>query len=88
MIALPAIVFLMCAATSVLCLALLVRAYRRSPTRLLRWSAICFVFLATSNGLLFLDIVIWPEVDLVLLRHIATLLAVATLLYGFIWDVE
>lgn len=88
MIALPAAVFLMCAATSLLCLALLVRAYLRTPTRLLRWSAICFVFLAISNGLLFLDLVIWPDIDLLLLRHISTLLAVATLLYGFIWDAE
>ena len=42
------IVYLLCAATSALCAALLVRSYRRSRSRLLLWSCLCFVGLARA----------------------------------------
>jgi hypothetical protein len=88
MLAFPAAVFLLCFATSVVCLALLIRGYLRTRTRLLFWSAICFVFLAVNNGLLFLDLVVLPDSDLRLIRHVSALAAITTLLYGFIWDME
>jgi hypothetical protein len=88
MIAFPAAVFLLCFGTSLVCLALLVRAYLRTRSRLLFWSAWCFVFLAFNNGLLFLDLAVLEEIDLQLPRQISALLAIATLLYGFIWDAE
>jgi heme/copper-type cytochrome/quinol oxidase subunit 4 len=88
MLAFPAAVFLLCLATSILCLALLVRAYLRSQSRLLFWAAACFVLLAINNGLLFLDMVIVPEGDLRVVRHLTALAAISTLLYGFIWDME
>lgn len=88
MLAFPAAVFLLCFATSIACLVLLVRAYLRTRTRLLFWSAGCFVFLAINNGLLFFDLVVFPDIKLQLARHVTSLLAIATLLYGFIWDME
>jgi hypothetical protein len=88
MIAFPAAVFLLCFATSLVCLVLLVRAYLRTRSRLLFWSAVCFVFLAFNNGLLFLDLVVIEDMDLLVPRQITALLAIATLLYGFIWDME
>lgn len=87
MIAFPAAVFLLCLGTSLVCLVLLVRAYLRSRSRLLFWSALCFVLLAVNNALLFLDLAVL-ETDLQLPRQISALLAIATLLYGFIWDAE
>lgn len=88
MIAFPAAVFLLCFATSLVCLVLLVRAYLRTRSRLLFWSALCFVFLALNNALLFVDLAVIEEIDLLMPRQIAALLAIATLLYGFIWDME
>ena len=86
--ALPAAVYLLCFITSVTCLALLVRSYRHARTRLLLWTAICFVFLAINSGLVFLDIVIFPQIDLRLVRDLTSLVAVSTLIYGFIWDAD
>ena len=86
--ALPAAVYLLCFVTSVACLILLVRGYRRSGTRLLLWTAVCFVFLAINSGLVFLDIVVFPEIDLRLARDLSSLTAVSTLLFGFIWDTD
>jgi hypothetical protein len=86
---LPSLVFLLCAATSLVCAGLLVRSYRRHRTQLLLWSAFCFGILALSNSLLFVDVVLLPtEIDLLPLRHLTSFAAVAVLLYGFIWGAE
>jgi uncharacterized membrane protein len=80
-------VYLLCIATSLLCLLLLARSYRRSRMRLLLWSALCFVFLAINNLLLFVDVVVFPvEVDLLPYRQLSSLIGVGVLLYGFIWE--
>jgi hypothetical protein len=82
-------VYLLCMATSVVCLILLARSYARSRTRLLLWSALCFVFLALNNLLLFVDVVVFPvEVDLQPYRQLTSLIGVGVLLYGFIWEAD
>jgi hypothetical protein len=86
---LQSLVYLLCSATSLLCLLLLIRAYQRSGVKLLLWSALCFVGLALNNLLLFIDVVVLPSsVDLMPLRQLTALGAVAVLLYGFIWESE
>jgi hypothetical protein len=85
---LPAAVYLLCFATSLLCVILLFRSYIRSRSRLLFWSALCFIGLAANNLFLFVDLVMLPMVDLLPLRHLSTLAAIAVLVYGFIWETE
>jgi hypothetical protein len=77
--------FLLCAATSAFCALLFARSYRRTGTRLLLWSALCFVGLAINNALLVLDEAS-PAVDLSTSRSIPALAGVALLLYGLIHD--
>lgn len=81
-------VFLLCALTSLVCAALLLRAYGRRRSRLLLWSGLCFVGLALNNGLLVIDRLILPEVDLSLLRQIPALGGIALLVWGLVWDAE
>lgn len=82
-------VYLLCLLTSGACAFLLVRGYVRSQTRLLLWSAACFVLLGVNNFLVVVDLVLTPpEVDLSILRNLASLAAVSTLLYGFIWELD
>jgi hypothetical protein len=81
-------VFLLCMATSLLCAVLLVRSYRTSRTRLLLWSALCFIGLSVNNFFLFLDVVVLPDVNLLPMRQLSALLAVGVLLFGFIWESE
>lgn len=85
---LPAIVYLLCLATSSACAWLLGRSYRRTGARLLLWSALCFLFLAANNLLLIADLLVFPEVDMRLGRLLLALAAVGVLLFGFIWDLE
>ena len=75
-------------ATSVACMALLFRAYSRSRVRLLFWSALAFVCLSLNNILLFVDLIVFPDMDLRLYRLFAAFAGVLFLIYGFIWESE
>ena len=79
-------IYALCALTSLACALLLAHGHRRSRARLLAWSSGCFGLLALNNGLLFVDLVLVPSVDLSLLRHAIALLAVLLLLVGLVWD--
>ena len=84
----PAAVYILCFLTSAACAFLLGRSYSRSRVCLLFWSSICFGFLALNNLALVLDLIIWPDGDLRLLRVSLALAAVVSLIWGFIWDEE
>ena len=81
-------VYILCAATSAACAVLLLRAYARSRARFLLWSGLCFVFLAANNVLLYLDLAVFPKVDLRLVRHGSALAGLLLLVWGLVWDAE
>ena len=81
----PAIVYLLCFATSAACAWLLGRNYRRTGASLLLWSALCFAFLAANNFVVVLDLLVIPSVDFRVVRLLLSLIAVTLLLFGFIW---
>jgi hypothetical protein len=86
---LPALVYLLCAVTSLVCMLLLGHAWLRTRSRLLFWSALCFVGLAVNNALLFIDLAVLPtSVSLQIPRLIASCSGMMVLLFGFIWDAE
>ena len=74
--------------TSLACTVLLFRAYADTALRLLLWSALCFVCLTVNNGLLFFDLVVFPDLNLRAYRISAALAGVVCLLYGFLWEAE
>jgi hypothetical protein len=80
--------YLVAILTSLACTLLLYRAYALSRTRLLLWSALCFVGLTVNNVLLFIDVLVLPEIDLRPARLAATLVGLLFLLYGFVWEAE
>lgn len=80
------VIYLLCAATSIICAVLLLRGYRRSHARLLFWSAVCFVGLALNNVLLVVDLRVVPAVDLSAWRTIPAVLGTGALLYGLVWE--
>jgi len=83
-----ALVHILCALTSLTCTVLLLRAYFASRARLLLWSSLCFIGLATNNALLFIDLSIVPEIDLSVPRNLSALIGLALLLYGLIVEAE
>jgi hypothetical protein len=85
---LPAAVYVLCFATSLVCAIMLGRSYRRSRASLLFWSSVCFVLLAINNLVMVFDMLVIASVDLQLPRLVVSLAAVGTLLFGFIWNGE
>jgi hypothetical protein len=82
----PTLVYCLCFATSAACAILLARSFVRVRSRMLFWSSLCFVLLAGVNLIVIFDLVIFPEMDFRPYRLWLTLVAVAVLLFGFIWD--
>lgn len=79
------IVYLLCTATSLVCAWLLLRGYRRTRSRLLMWSSLCFAGLCLNNAVLFVDnIVLTTQVDLSIWRLLPALLGLLLLCYGLI----
>lgn len=83
------IIYMLCAVMSVACCVLLFRSYQLSHTSLLLWSSVCFGFLAANNIFLFVDLVVFPELDIggPFWRTLSGALAGAVLLFGLIWEV-
>ncbi len=80
------LVYILCMLTSLGCAVLLWRAYRRSRMRLLFWSALCFGIMAISNALLFLDLVVFPDVYILPFRSLVSQIAFLVLLFGLIFE--
>ncbi len=80
------IVYALCALTSLACAVFLLRGYRKSGARLLLWSGLCFAFFFINNLILIVDVRILPEQDLSLVRSLPSLIGVALLIYGLVWE--
>ena len=80
------IVYVLCAVTSLGCAVLLITGYRRSRSRLLLWSSMCFVGLAANNALLVIDRVILRDLDLATWRLVPAVLGMGVLVYGLVWE--
>lgn len=76
----------MCAVTSLACTALLLRGYKDTKVRLLFWSGLCFLGLTLDNVLLYVDLIVVPDVDLSIWRKVPGLIAISVLVFGLIWD--
>ncbi|HEY1956133.1 MAG TPA: DUF5985 family protein [Polyangiaceae bacterium] len=83
-----AAVYVLCALTSIACAVLLLLGWRRSRQRLLMWSGLCFAAFAINNVLLFVDMIVVPTVDISVIRTVPSVLGVAVLVWGFVWDTE
>lgn len=83
-----AIIYGLCALTSITCTWMLLRAYWRGRSPLLLWSGLCFAGLSATNVLLVLDKLVFTTVDLSPWRSGLALLSMCVLLYGLIWDAE
>ena len=79
-------VYLLCAITGIVCALMLFNRYRENRTRLLFWSSLCFAGLAANNVLLFVDLIILPQIDLSFWRSGVSVASMAVLLYGIIWE--
>jgi hypothetical protein len=80
------VVYMLGTLVTLACGILLLRGYGRARQRLLLWSGLCFLALAVSNLLLFLDLVVFPNIDLYRWRLGVAVVAMMLLLFGLIWE--
>ncbi len=81
-----AAVYILGALVSLSCALLLLRSYGQVRRRLLLWSGLCFAGLTLSNVLIFVDLIMLPDVDLYALRLAVAAVAMLLLLFGLIWE--
>lgn len=79
-------VYLLGALTSLLVAVMLLRGYRRSGSRLLLWSSICFAGFFLNNVMLVVERNLLPQQDLSAPRSLPLLVGLGFLLYGLVWD--
>ena len=82
------LIYGLCTILSLAIAVMLWRQQRRVPTRMIYWTALCFTGLALSNLLLVVDKLLFPELDLRVLRHSISLLSIAVLLFGLVYEDE
>ena len=80
------LIYALCALTALACAILLLLGARRSGSRMLLWSGLCFAGLALTNGLIVVDAVSGDATDLGTWRLLVSLGAVMLLLYGLVFE--
>lgn len=80
------IVYILCAVLSLSCALLLMSGFRKNKFRLLFWSSIGFFGFALNNILLFVDIIMLPSTDLLVLRTMPALIGMMIMVYGLVSD--
>jgi hypothetical protein len=81
-----ATVYVLCAATALLCAVLLLRSYWKSGVRMLLWCGLFFVAMTLENTAVFIDLILVPHVDLLPVRRIVALIGAVILVYGLTND--
>lgn len=79
-------VYALCALTALACSILLFLASRRSGSRMLFWSGMCFFLLTLANAAVIADSYVFTRLPLWPVRHGLSLLAICALLYGLIFE--
>jgi hypothetical protein len=80
------LVYILGAASTVLCSVLLLRQYRVGRQPLLLWSGLCFAGLTVTNVLIFLDLAVFLDVDLHYWRLSVAAISLCLLVLGLVWE--
>ncbi len=80
------LIYALCSLTALACAVLLLLGARRTNSRMLFWSGLCFATLTLTNALVIADHYLFREIDLSQLRLGSALVAIALLLYGLIFE--
>ena len=84
------VVYFCGAVISSACAFLLARNYFKSRARILLWIAVSFGFLALNHTFVFIDLVLFPDVDLwgSFLRNLLFACAGVSLAAGLVWEMS
>lgn len=80
------LVYILGAASTLLCSLLLLRQYGIGRQPLLLWSGLCFAGLTLTNVLIFLDLAMFPDIDLHYWRLSVAAISLCLLVFGLVWE--
>ena len=80
----PGLVYILCAITSLGCAVLLLRGSWQNRNGLLFWSALCFLAMTANNVLLYINFILLPEVDILIVARLAAMVGIVLLNIGLI----
>ena len=80
------LIYALCALTALVCAVLLLAGSRRTGSRMLMWSGLCFCGLALTNALIVVDALHVTAYHMWTLRLVVALVAIAALLYGLVFE--
>ena len=82
------VIYVLCAATSLVAAALLIRQYRHRRSPLLFWSSLAFAGFSVNNVMVYADLAMLPDTDMALPRALVAALAMFALVYGLTREVR
>ena len=81
------LIYVLCSITALICAVMLLLGSRRTGSRMLFWSGLCFAGLAFTNLVVVVDALeLFPYENFSTLRLGSALLALMLLLYGLIFE--
>lgn len=83
-----AVIYSLCALMSLGIAVMLWRAFARTRSRLLYWSALCFSGLSLNNVLLVVDKLVFPQAELSGFRQAVALISLVVLVFGLVYEEE
>jgi hypothetical protein len=83
-----ALVYSLGTLVTLVCAVLLLRAYAKARMQLLLWSGLCFALLTISNALVFVDLMLLPDVTLYVARLATAAVGMMLLVYGLVFESE
>jgi hypothetical protein len=78
------VVYVLCAATALLCAIFLFRQWRRTGVPLILWAGIAFAFFTLNNLALIVDFTLLPEKNLTYIRQGLNLAGAMSLIIGIL----
>ena len=81
------LIYVLCSITALICAVMLLLGSRRTGSRMLFWSGLCFAGLAFTNLVVVVDALkLFPNENFNTLRLGSALVALSLLLYGLIFE--
>ena len=81
------LIYVLCSITALICAVMLLLGSRRTGSRMLFWSGLCFAGLAFTNLVVVVDALhLFPHENFSSLRLCSALVALMLLLYGLIFE--
>ena len=80
----PGLVYILSGVTSLVCAVLLLRGSWQNRNGLLFWSGLCFLAMTANNVLLYINFILLPDIDILVVARLTAVVGIVLLNIGLI----